>query len=86
MLIVDDQSYTYYGVFLRGDDPKEMIHMLAEDLVKWGSGISGGIFMVIEAPCGHKVEYRTPDDVPIVDTPCTCGNPKHWFIKIERMI
>jgi hypothetical protein len=35
-------------------------------------------------PCGEVITYPTLDDVPETDVPCTCGNPNHWFIKIER--
>ena len=42
------------------------------------------INLTIEAPCGEKVFYKTIDDLPQVDTPCTCGNPNHWFIKIGQ--
>lgn len=37
-------------------------------------------FFTIQLPCGSKVSYPTHKDVPIDNTPCSCGNEKHWFI------
>ena len=35
----------------------------------------------LSMPCGQKVSYGKPEDVPVVDTPCPCGDPNHWLIK-----
>ena len=35
----------------------------------------------ITEPCGNSVEYAEIEDIPLVDVPCTCGNPDHYFIK-----
>ena len=35
----------------------------------------------ITEPCGNSVEYAEIEDIPLVDVPCTCGNPGHYFIK-----
>lgn len=37
----------------------------------------------ITMPCGETVQYKTVFDVPTETTPCTCGNPKHFFIKYD---
>jgi len=44
---------------------------------------TGDNFLSIELPCGESVAYKTTDDVPLVDVPCACGVPEHWFIKYE---
>ena len=31
--------------------------------------------------CGHSVIYRSLDKIPEEDTPCSCGDPNHWFIQ-----
>ena len=33
--------------------------------------------------CGRTIEYWTVHDVPLVDTPCPCGNPSHWLIQTK---
>ena len=38
----------------------------------------------IKMPCGIVAEYKTWDDIPQKDTPCPCGNPKHWLIRFEE--
>lgn len=38
-------------------------------------------FVAIELACGGKVIYQTFDDIPCESVPCSCGNPKHWFVK-----
>jgi hypothetical protein len=64
------------------------VETVRECIVKWKNDvlpiISSAPVLTIEAPCGEKVMYKTIDDVPEVDVPCSCGNPNHWFIKIER--
>jgi len=32
-------------------------------------------------PCGHKFVTQTLADVPLESWPCTCGDPRHWFVK-----
>jgi hypothetical protein len=32
----------------------------------------------------HRVIWNTPDDVPIVDVPCSCGQPGCFFLKWEE--
>jgi hypothetical protein len=40
------------------------------------------IEMRIPMPCGNEAYYETLDDIPNKDTPCPCGNPNHWYVKI----
>lgn len=42
------------------------------------------IYLSIGLPCGHRAEYETPNDIPEVDIPCSCGNSRHWFIRYEN--
>lgn len=39
--------------------------------------------LIIEMPCGSRIEYWAYSDIPEVDVPCPCGNPNHWLIKYE---
>ncbi len=32
-------------------------------------------------PCGHAYWYPCPAALPLVDTLCSCGNPRHWVVK-----
>ena len=32
-------------------------------------------------PCGERVIWESREDVPRVDTPCRCGNERHWFVR-----
>ena len=34
-------------------------------------------------PCGGRASYHDIDDIPLVDVPCPCENPRHWLIKYE---
>ena len=38
-------------------------------------------FFKISMPCGYNVTYSL-NTFPRVDTPCPCGNPDHWLVKI----
>lgn len=38
-------------------------------------------FIKIMAPCGEKYVFDLPDDVPLEDIPCRCGNPNHWVMR-----
>lgn len=42
-------------------------------------------FPRITMPCGESVTYQTFEDIPMVDVPCSCGNPRHWFIKYVKV-
>ena len=34
--------------------------------------------------CGESVIYESYEDIPLVDTLCSCGDKSHWFIKYEE--
>ena len=38
-------------------------------------------FCTITMPCGNVVSYKTFEDIPRQDTPCPCGDPKHWLVR-----
>lgn len=40
-------------------------------------------FWKIKMPCGEEVSYRL-NEFPEVDTPCPCGNKKHWIARFEE--
>jgi len=33
--------------------------------------------------CGTVFGYSKFSEIPKVDTPCMCGNPRHYFVKYE---
>src|SRR6185503_20016144 len=39
--------------------------------------------LAIEMPCGNVLSCKSADDIPRQDTPCPCGNPHHWLVKIK---
>lgn len=43
-------------------------------------------FVTIEFSCGGKVVYQRFDDIPCENVPCSCGNPKHWFVKYTEIV
>ncbi len=32
-------------------------------------------------PCGNIFSANCLEDIPSLNTPCPCGNPRHWFVK-----
>ncbi len=43
----------------------------------------GNLPFTINMPCGHSITYPDIDDIPMVDVPCPCGNPTHFFVKYK---
>ena len=39
----------------------------------------------VSMPCRTTVLWEQVDDVPLVDTPCPCGDERHWVVKYERL-
>lgn len=37
--------------------------------------------LTISMACGHKTEYKGPEDFPLENVPCSCGDPRHFFVK-----
>jgi len=35
----------------------------------------------VTMPCGEVKEYQTENNIPVTSDPCSCGHPKHWFLK-----
>ncbi len=31
-------------------------------------------------PCGNKQKWNKHTDIPLVNVPCPCGDPKHWLV------
>lgn len=44
------------------------------------------IALTIEMPCGEKYEFPSLWDFPLHDTPCACGDTRHWVIRWESRI
>ena len=38
-------------------------------------------FISIVAPCGNKYVYQTPNDFPLEDVDCECGDVRHKVVK-----
>ncbi len=39
----------------------------------------------IEMPCGQRLIYWKLEEIPFFDTPCPCGDPRHWLVKYEEV-
>jgi len=37
----------------------------------------------ITLSCGNTFDMRDYIGKPLVNVPCPCGNPNHWFIKVR---
>ncbi len=35
----------------------------------------------VALPCGNRAIWRKWDEIPKHNTPCPCGDPRHWLIK-----
>lgn len=44
------------------------------------------IALTIEMPCGESYEFNTIWDFPLFDTPCACGDSRHWVVRYEGVI
>jgi len=38
--------------------------------------------ITVSMPCGQVHVFTGAADVPLVDTPCPCGDPKHWIVRV----
>lgn len=76
---------TFMGVFIM-PEKNETVRQTLERITTFNPPTEYPVIdLVISMPCGESVAYKTLDDMPEVDTPCACGNPDHWFVKINRM-
>lgn len=39
------------------------------------------IWCEVTMPCGNRATYKRPEDIPLKDTPCPCGDPNHWLVR-----
>jgi len=40
--------------------------------------------IAITMACGERVVYRTVEELPEGSVPCSCGDPTHWFVFVEK--
>lgn len=53
---------------------QELLRMIQEQL---------NLPLTIEMPCSEVATYESLEDIPLVDTPCPCGDPDHWSVRWE---
>jgi len=90
--IAEDVPTQVIGICLRGMNLKEYMKGCLDGTYPFPIGRDGkrvgGIpelpLVGINMLCGERVIYRTLDDLPETSVPCTCGNPNHWFVFIEK--
>jgi hypothetical protein len=76
MMRLVNQGMREYGIALSGEG--KTLEDARRDIVR------GYKFpQILYMSCGHKQKVDSIEDVPSVDTPCPCGNPKHWIVKYE---
>jgi len=57
---------------------------IKDECERKGLHLENGCYPVtVEMPCGVKRVYDDLSFVPLVDTPCPCGNPDHWLVRWE---
>ena len=61
---------------------KEILERARQQGIDTESGLP---FITIKMPCGVEIVYQLFDDIPEVDTPCSCGNPKHWVVRYKEL-
>jgi hypothetical protein len=44
------------------------------------------IALTIEMPCGESYQFPSLWDFPLHDTPCACGDTRHWVVRYEGVI
>ena len=71
-----------YGVYIAHPADKTVRQTLEEGVHFNPPSVYPIINLAIQMPCGEGVFSQKLDDIPEVDTPCTCGNPNHYFVKI----
>jgi len=76
---------TFYGLYITPNKGETVRECIERCTVFNLPSIYPFVLLHIVAPCGRSVDYNTLDDIPVVDTPCPCGNPDHWFIKIGKV-
>lgn len=71
-----------------GEPRREVVQVYADEILERararGMNIGHPNFILLGVsmePCGGRATYRTADDIPLVDTPCPCGDPSHWLVK-----
>jgi len=67
----------------RKDFISEFVEKTKEICLERGIDISGdnAPLLSIVLSCGSRVDFKTAEDIPLVDYPCPCGNPNHWTLK-----
>ena len=60
-----------------------MFEVTIDELIKQGyKKNDAGLFPYeLVMPCGVKRIYDDIYFLPVVDTPCPCGNPNHWLVR-----
>lgn len=84
IIITAKEMNTFYGLYIRpnkGETVRECLDRCTHFALP---AMYQTIDMEIILPCGNRAFYKTLDDVPVVDTPCLCGNPEHYFVKIGQ--
>ena len=62
----------------------QQLHATAEKKRLAYEGLPAGEYYAITGhiqACGKDFKYRSWLDVPLVDTPCPCGDPTHWIAR-----
>lgn len=78
-------SFRCFDATGQGKTPtlESAIQAIADEAVRNGQSADSPYPIWIELPCGNSLFCKTADDIPRQDTPCPCGNPNHWLVKIE---
>jgi hypothetical protein len=83
--VITNQPY-FCGVCITPQNGETVRQILERCFTFVPPAVSLVIDLVIQMPCGASVTYKTLDEIPVEDVPCTCGNPHHFFVKINKVL
>lgn len=64
---------------------QETIVLASVDRSFIGIFIQSDFVLSVTSPCGSKWEWNLNEAaLPRQDIPCSCGDPKHWFLKYGK--
>ena len=85
VIAINKETSSFCGLSITLNDGETVRECLERYVTFTAPAVYPNIELIISMPCGNEVRYKTLDDIPTVDTPCLCGNPNHWFVKIGVM-
>lgn len=77
MLIVNDTNATYTALAVNVSKERQPALDVIRDCLTFP--------LTVKDPCGVDVVFERLEDLPLTDTPCSCGKPNHWLIRYKEV-